>query len=94
MGEAMAWSVDRKWPESGRYWFEAGDARSFERRIEVRLPAKVVASQLAIVPPAYTKLQTVRVAEGKPWPAIPQGSDVTVDWTFDRGIERVVSRSR
>ena len=89
VGEAMAWSVDRKWPESGRYWFEAGDARSFERRIEVRLPAKVVASQLVIVPPAYTKLQTVRVAEGKPWPSIPQGSDVTVEWTFDRALKEL-----
>ena len=88
-GEAMAWSVDRKWPESGRYWFEAGDARSFERRIEVRLPAKVVASQLVIVPPSYTKLQTMRVVEGKPWPAIPQGSDVTVDWTFDRALKEL-----
>jgi hypothetical protein len=84
---AMEWLVDHKWMESGRYWFEAGDARSFERRIEVRLPAKVVASQLAIVPPAYTKLQAMRVADGKPWPAIPQGSDVTVGWTFDRALK-------
>jgi hypothetical protein len=89
-GEAMEWSVDRKWSESGRYGFEAGDARSFERRIEVRLPAKVVASQLMIVPPPYTKLQTVRVADGKPWPAIPQGSDVMLDWTFDRALKKLL----
>jgi hypothetical protein len=88
-GEAMGWSLDHKWTESGRYGFEAGDARSFERRIQVRLPARVVASQLVIVPPAYTKLQTVRMAEGKPWPAIPQGSDVMVEWTFDRALKKL-----
>ncbi len=87
LGAAMTWSVDCKWPQSGRYGFEAGDARSFERHIEVQLPAKVVARQLAIVPPAYTKLPSVRVADGSPWPAIPAGSDVTLDWTFDRGVK-------
>ncbi len=25
-----------------------------------------------------------------PWPAIPQGSDVTLDWTFDRGVKELL----
>jgi hypothetical protein len=88
-GEAMPWSVERRWTNSGRYWFEAGDAKSFERKIEVRLPAKVVARQLTVEPPAYTGLKTIHVADGAPWPAIPQGADVTVDWTFDRGVSEM-----
>lgn len=88
-GERMAWSVDCRWPESGRYWFEAGDARSFERRIEVRLPAKVVARRLAFTPPAYTKLRSVSVPNGASWPAIPQGSDVTLGLTFDRALKEL-----
>jgi hypothetical protein len=88
-GEAMVWAVDRQWPESGTYWFEAGDARSFDRRIEVLLPAKVVARQLMIVPPPYTKLPSVRVPDGSPWPAIPQGAELTLDWTFDRGVKEL-----
>lgn len=89
-GAEMAWSVDCKWTESGSYRFEAGDARSFERRIDVKLPAKIVARQLTIVPPAYTKLQAVRVQDGAPWPAVPQGADVTLDWTFDRGLKELL----
>ncbi len=89
-GDAMAWSVDCKWSESGRYWFEAGDARSFERRIEVQLPAKIMARQLVFAPPAYTKLPTVRVPDGASWPAIPQGSNVALDWTFDRGVKELL----
>ncbi|MCX6875935.1 MAG: hypothetical protein NTW21_19320 [Verrucomicrobia bacterium] len=88
--EAMAWSLELRWTEGGRYWFEAGDARSFERRIKVQLPAKVVARQLAFMPPAYTKLQPVRVPDGTPWPAIPAGSGVTLDWTFDRGVKELL----
>ena len=88
-GDAMAWTLGRKWMESGRYWFECGDARSFERRIEVRLPAKVVSRELAIMPPAYTKLPPLRVADGKPWPAVPQGAEVVVNWTFDRGVREL-----
>lgn len=52
----MAWAIGRKWSDSGTYWFEAGDAKSFERRIEVRVPAKVMARDLVFTPPAYTKL--------------------------------------
>ena len=89
-GESMVWSVSCKWAEDGRYWFEAGDARSFERRITVRVPAKVVARQLAIVPPPYTKLPTVRVPDGTTWPAIPAGSAVTLDWTFDQGVRKLM----
>ena len=85
----MAWAVDCRWLEAGRYWFEAGDARSFERSIQVQAPAKVVARQLAILPPAYTKLPPVRVAAGAVWPAIPEGSEVTLDWTFDRGVKEL-----
>ena len=88
-GQAMAWAVDCKWSEAGRYWFEAGDARSFERRIEVQVPAKVIARQLTIMPPAYTKLPLVRVPDGTSWPAIPEGSDVTLNWTFDRGLKEL-----
>jgi len=88
-GTAMVWAVDCKWPESGRYRFEAGDARSFERRITVQVPAKVVARQLAFEPPAYTKLPAVRVADGTPWPAIPEGSNARLAWTFDRGIKKL-----
>ena len=90
VGETMAWTVNCKWQESGRYGFEAGDARSFERRIEVQVPAKVVARHLTFEPPAYTKLPSVRVADGTPWPAIPQGSAVTLDWTFDRGVKELL----
>jgi len=88
-GETMAWTVERKWSDSGTYWFEAGDAKSFERRIEVRVPAKVVARDLVITPPAYTKLKPVQVADGTSWPAVPQGSDVTVGWTFDHGLKEL-----
>ncbi|MCF7674109.1 MAG: hypothetical protein K9M97_02100 [Akkermansiaceae bacterium] len=90
-GEAMEWTVGRKWWESARYWFEAGDARSFERRIEVRLPARVVARRLAVTPPAYTGLPAVQVADGAPWPAVPQGADVAVDLTFDRGVKELLA---
>jgi len=86
---AMTWAVACKWTETGRYWFEAGDARSFERRIDVQAPAKVLASVLTIVPPSYTKLPSVRVADGTVWPAIPEGSDVTLEWTFDRGVKEL-----
>jgi hypothetical protein len=89
-GTEMSWSVDCKWTESGTYRFEAGDARSFERRVSVKLPAKVIARQLTIVPPAYTKLQTVRVPDGTSWPAVPQGADVTLDWTFDHGLKELL----
>ncbi len=89
LGGAMTWAVDCKWSEAGRYWFEAGDARSFERRIDVQAPAKVLARQLTIVPPAYTRLPSVQVPDGKVWPAIPEGSDVTLDWTFDRGVKEL-----
>ena len=88
-GETMVWALERRWTDGGRYWFEAGDARSFERRIDVQLPAKVIARQLAIVPPSYTKLPPVQVAEGTPWPAIPEGSAVTLEWTFDRGVKEL-----
>ncbi len=88
-GETMAWAVDCKWADSGHYQFEAGDARSFERRIEVQVPAKVVARQLTIKPPVYTKLPTIKVPDGTAWPAVPDGSDVTLDWTFDRGIKEL-----
>ncbi|KAB2642274.1 MAG: DUF4175 domain-containing protein [Verrucomicrobia bacterium] len=84
---SMTWEVACTWTESGRYWFEAGDARSFERRIAVQAPAKVLARVLTIVPPRYTHLPSVRVADGSAWPAIPAGSDVTLEWTFDRGIK-------
>jgi len=87
---AMAWTVDCKWTEAGRYWFEAGDARSFERKIDVQVPAKVLARQLVIMPPAYTKLPLVRVPDGTAWPAIPEGSDVTLEWTFDRGVKELL----
>lgn len=87
VGETMIWSVERKWSDSGTYWFEAGDAKSFERRIEVRVPAKVVARDLVFTPPAYTKLKPVHMADGASWPAIPQGSDVNLGWTFDRGLK-------
>ena len=86
---AMTWAVDCKWTEGGRYWFEAGDARSFERRIDVQAPAKVLARQLTIVPPAYTKLPAVRVPDGTAWPAIPEGSEVSLEWTFDRGVKQL-----
>jgi hypothetical protein len=86
-GAAMAWATDCQWQQSGHYRFEAGDARSFERRIEVQVPAKVVARQLTIEPPAYTKLPASRVAQGNPWPAIPEGSSVLLEWTFDRAVK-------
>jgi hypothetical protein len=85
----MAWSLTRSWPESGRYWFEAGDARSFERRIEVRQPAKILARTLTILPPPYTKLPLQRVPDGSPWPPIPQGSDLTLAWRFDRDLKEL-----
>ena len=88
-GETMAWSLERKWSDSGTYWFEAGDAKSFERRIEVRVPAKVMARDLVFTPPAYTKLKPVQVADGATWPAIPQGSDVNVGWIFDHGLKEL-----
>lgn len=88
-GAAMTWTANFKWTEAGRYWFEAGDARSFERKIDVRAPAKVLARQLTVVPPVYTKLKSVSVAEGTAWPAIPAGSKVTLDWTFDRGVKEL-----
>ena len=90
VGASMAWALDCRWTENGRYWFEAGDARSFERRIEVQLPAKVLARVLTLVPPGYTKLAIVHVPDGKSWPAIPEGSDVTLDWTFDRGVKELL----
>ncbi|MCU0781245.1 MAG: DUF4175 domain-containing protein, partial [Akkermansiaceae bacterium] len=83
----VTWSVTRPWQESGRYWFEAGDARSFERRIEVRLPARIIARQLAFTPPAYTKLAPQSLAAGNPWPPIPQGSEVAITVTFDRDLK-------
>ena len=89
VGNSMQWALECKWTEDGRYWFEAGDARSFERRVEVRLPARVVASELAFVPPPYTKLPEVHISNGKAWPAIPAGSDVTLGWTFDRGVAKL-----
>ena len=85
----MTWAVDCKWAEGGRYQFEAGDARSFERRITVQFPAKVVARELAIKPPAYTKLKTINVPDGTAWPAVPDGSDVTLYWTFDRAVKEL-----
>jgi hypothetical protein len=87
---SMDWAVDCRWSEDGRYWFEAGDATSFERRITVQVPAKVVARHLTMVPPAYTKLPTLRVADGAAWPAIPAGSGVTLDWTFDRALKELL----
>jgi hypothetical protein len=89
-GTTLTWALTRKWEESGHYHFEAGDASSFERRIEVRLPAKVVARQLTLVPPVYTKLPRQRVPDGTAWPAIPEGSDVTLEWTFDRAVKEVL----
>ncbi|MEI6604316.1 MAG: hypothetical protein WCP35_03325 [Verrucomicrobiota bacterium] len=86
---AMTWAVAYKWMEAGRYWFEAGDARSFERRIDVQAPAKVLARVLTIVPPPYTKLPNARVPDGSAWPPIPDGSDVTLEWTFDRGVKKL-----
>jgi hypothetical protein len=88
-GTEMVWSVDQKWSNSGKYWFEAGDAESFTRKIEVRLPAKVVARQLTIEPPAYTGLETIQVAEGPPWPAIPQGAEIALHLTFDLGVKEM-----
>lgn len=88
-GETMAWSLTRAWPESGRYWFEAGDARSFERSIEVRQPAKILARHLTITPPPYTRLPPQRVADGSPWPPIPQGSDITLECRFDRDLKEL-----
>ena len=85
--EAMAWAVNCKWPESGRYRFEAGDARSFERRIDVQVPAKVIARQLSFAPPPYTRLPSAHVPDGAPWPAIPEGSAATLEWTFDRAVK-------
>ena len=88
-GATMTWAVDCKWSESGLYQFVAGDARSFDRRVAVQVPAKVVALQLTFEPPAYTKLPTVRVPDGTPWPAIPEGSSVRLGWTFDRGVTKL-----
>ncbi len=90
IGQSMEWAVERKWMDGGKYAFEAGDARSFERKIEVRLPARILTRQLAFAPPAYTKLQPVKVADGVAWPAIPAGSDVTLDWHFDRGLKELL----
>jgi hypothetical protein len=86
----MDWALDCKWSDDGRYWFEAGDATSFARRVTVQVPAKVVASHLTLVPPAYTKLPTLRVAGGAAWPAIPAGCEVTLDWTFDRALKELL----
>ena len=86
---SMTWAAACKWMDAGRYWFEAGDARSFERRIDVQAPAKVLTRLLTIVPPPYTKLPSVRVPEGTAWPAIPEGSDVTLEWTFDRAVKKL-----
>ncbi len=86
---SMVWAVDWKWSETGHYWFEAGDGRSFARTIDVQLPAKVVARRLAVVPPAYTGLPGMSVAGDAAWPVVPEGSAVTLEWTFDRGIERL-----
>ncbi len=88
-GTSPRWSVERRWLKSGRYWFEAGDARSFTRRIGVKQPAKVIAANLTITPPPYTKLAATHVAEGASWPAIPAGSDVTLLWTFDHPVTRM-----
>ncbi len=87
--ESMIWAVDCKWQESGNYQFVAGDARSFERRIEVRIPAKVLTRQLAVVPPVYTGMKAFRVPDGTVWPVIPAGSDVTLDWLFDRAVNEL-----
>lgn len=92
-GGTMVWTLDHRWAESGRYWFEAGDARSFERRIDVQLPAQVIARQLTVVPPAYTKLPTSVVAAGTPWPVIPEGSALTLELTFDRGVRELTVES-
>lgn len=88
-GENMAWSIVLPWSVGGRYWFEAGDAKSFGRTITVQVPAKVVARNLMVVPPAYTKLKPMLVADGASWPAVPEGSEVSVDWTFDREVKEV-----
>ena len=53
-GQSLSWTVDHKWLDGGTYGFEAGDARSFDRKIEVRVPAKVVSRRLAVTAPAYT----------------------------------------
>lgn len=85
-GGTMTWSVGHTWRESGNYWFTAGDARSFDRRIDVRVPARVVARQLDVVPPAYTNLPPVHVADGTAWPAIPHGAEISALLKFDRGL--------
>ena len=87
--ESMSWVIERKWAQSGVYWFEAGDAKSFERRIDVQLPAKWVARDLIVQPPAYTKLGRIDMADGTPWPAVPQGSEVVLNCRFDRGLEEL-----
>jgi len=87
VGHSLSWTVDHKWLEGGTYGFEAGDARSFDRTIEVRVPAKVLARQLAVTPPAYTGLKPFLVPDGTTWPAVPQGSNVVVEWFFDRGLK-------
>ena len=88
-GTEMAWSVDQKWSKTGTYWFEAGDAESFTRKIEVKHPAKILARQLTIEPPAYTRLSTTQVPEGAPWPSIPQGSELAINLTFDQGVSEM-----
>jgi hypothetical protein len=90
-GTDMCWSVDCKWSESGTWFFEAGDARSFDRRIVVRMPARVIASRLRIVPPAYTRQPEAVISQGTAWPPVPQGSDVTVGWTFDCGVKTLTT---
>lgn len=88
-GRGMAWVVDMAWTVGGRYWFEAGDATSFERKITVQVPAQVVARRLTVVPPAYTKAKPIHVADGAPWPAVPEGSAVEVGWTFNRDVREL-----
>lgn len=86
-GSSMVWSAQHKWLTTGSYLFEAGDARSFARRIEVRLPARITGRDLVIGPPAYTKLPPIHVADGTKWPAVPQGAEVNLTCTFDRELK-------
>lgn len=83
------WEAMRQWTQSERYAVIAGDAKSFERRISVRLPARPVKQQLHIEPPAYTKLLPVMVPDGQAWPTILAGSTVKLDWTFDRPLKEM-----
>jgi hypothetical protein len=86
------WEATREWTQSARYSVIAGDAKSFERRISVRLPARPVKQQLQIDPPAYTKLPPVMVPDGQAWPAVLAGSTVKLDWSFDRPLKEMSAR--